>query len=330
MHRALMVLVLIPALARCAEPAAKVGKLVFVPSEDQKNLPELYRMSDYSCDYTLTPVLRLAASGVGMSRLTFPSSTSSKWKENNVVHAEYYYPLESAAPRPGVIVLDVIGGDQSLSRRLGLFLAANDIPALFVQMAHYGPRRAPDGPKLVSTNVPQSVAGIVQTVCDVRCATAWLAARPEVDPDRLGIHGTSLGSFISGVTAAMEPRLGACSLLIGGGNLVDNFLRHPNPKASAVAPLVALVVGRAKLHAMIDPVDPFTWSERLKNRRMLFLPARRDDVVPPQAATDLWESTGKQKIRWLDGTHIGAALYAAEILTEIRQHYRPDPVEPRR
>lgn len=327
MRYALLVL-LLPAFAVAADlPLAESGKLNFAPSEDQKNLPELYRMTPYACDYRLVPAVRLPVSGVGMSKLTFPSSTRSKWKENDVVHAEYYYPLSEAAPRPGVIILDVIGGDQSLSRRLGLFLAANDIPALFVQMAHYGPRRAPDGPKLVSANVAQSVAGVVQTVCDVRCAVAWLAARPEVDPERLGIHGTSLGSFVSAVSAAMEPRLKSCSLLIGGGNLVDNFLKHPNPKAKGVGPLVELVVGRSKLHTMIDPVDPYTWSDRLKERKMLFLPASRDDVVPPQAARDLWEKTGRQKIRWLDGTHIGAALYAAEILTEIRQHYRPDPVE---
>ena len=236
-------------------PVAETGKLTFVPSEDQKNLPELYRMAAYSCEYRLVPAMRLTVSGVGMSRLTFPSSTTSKWKENDIVHAEYYYPLAKTAPRPGVIVLDVIGGDQSLSRRLALFLAVNDIPTLFVQMAHYGPRRAPDGPKLVSANVAQSVAGVVQTVCDVRCATAWLAARPEVDPERLGIHGTSLGSFVSAVSAAMEPRLKSCSMLIGGGNLVDNFLKHPNPKAKGVAPLVELVMGRSKLHTLIDPVD---------------------------------------------------------------------------
>ena len=38
---------------------------------------------------------------------------------------------------------------------------------------------------------------IRQTVLDNRCAAAWLASRPEIDAKKLGIHGTSLGSFMA-------------------------------------------------------------------------------------------------------------------------------------
>ena len=39
---------------------------------------------------------------------------------------------------------------------------------------------------------------MTQAVLDIRRATAWLADRPEVDAERLGIFGVSLG----GITAA--------------------------------------------------------------------------------------------------------------------------------
>ena len=57
-------------------------------------------------------------------------------------------------------------------------------------------------------------------------AAAWLASRPEVDAKRLGITGTSLGSFISALSAEMEPRLGRCCVLLDGGNFVDGFAGH--------------------------------------------------------------------------------------------------------
>jgi dienelactone hydrolase len=45
-----------------------------------------------------------------------------------------------------------------------------------------------------------------------------LEQRAEVDPQRIGAMGYSMGSFIVALTGAVEPRLHAC-VLVGGGNL---------------------------------------------------------------------------------------------------------------
>ncbi len=128
--------------------------------------------------------------------LRFPSPVTTDCPENNTVFAEYYRP-QGPGPFPGVIVLDITAGNQDLSRLIANCLAQNKIAALFVQMAYYGPRR-PAGSKrrMMSTNFPQTIENVRQTVLDVRRATAWLAARPEIDAKRLGIHGTSLGSMV--------------------------------------------------------------------------------------------------------------------------------------
>jgi dienelactone hydrolase len=41
----------------------------------------------------------------------------------------------------------------------------------------------------------------------------WLAARPEIDVDRIGVTGTSFGSFFGTVLAAHEPRVRACAVM---------------------------------------------------------------------------------------------------------------------
>ena len=66
-----------------------------------------------------------------------------------------------------------------------------------------------------------------QTVLDLRLATAWLESRPEIDAKRLGILGTSLGSFIAALTAEMEPKLGHVALLLSGGGFVDYWYDLP-------------------------------------------------------------------------------------------------------
>ncbi len=40
----------------------------------------------------------------------------------------------------------------------------------------------------------------------------WLSARPEIDPQKIGISGTSFGSFFSTIAAAWEPRLRAVAV----------------------------------------------------------------------------------------------------------------------
>jgi dienelactone hydrolase len=45
-----------------------------------------------------------------------------------------------------------------------------------------------------------------------RAAVTWLAARGQVDPDRIGIAGNSFGSLFATIAAGNEPRLRACAV----------------------------------------------------------------------------------------------------------------------
>ena len=207
-----------------------------------------------------------------------------------------------------------------VSRAQALWLAQHDIPALVVQMAYYGPRRPKDSKsKLLTTDVEQSVANVTQTVLDCRRAVAWLAERPEVDADKLAIVGTSLGSFVGAVAAAAEPRVRSVCLLLGGGGLVEGAIEHP--QAGPIMTLLSLAgYTKEKLKKMIDPVDPLTYADRLKGKRLLLIGASRDDVVPPAAMTRLWEATAKPKIVWIDATHVGAAAYLFPMMRAVVDH----------
>jgi dienelactone hydrolase len=263
----------------------------------------------------------LPAIGVTVYRLRFPSPVKSPTPENNTVHAEYYRP-KGKGPFPAVIVLDVTAGNQMLSRHMATHLAQHGIAGLFVQMAYYGPRR-PAGSKLrlLSPNLRQTVAAVTQTVLDLRVAAAWLAARPELDPSRLGIVGTSLGSFLSALTGEMEPRLGRVAVLLGGGGFVAAYTSLP--QAGPWLKLFESLGGkRERIEKLIAPIDPITCAANLKKRKLLILAARRDDIVPPRMAEQLWQATGKQKIVWYDSTHYGAALHIADALDHIVRHFK--------
>jgi dienelactone hydrolase len=224
-------------------------------------------------------------------------------------------------PFPACIVLDILQGNAVISRSQALWLAQHGVAGMVVHMAHYGPRR-PSGSttRLISTDIPKTIAGVRQTVQDIRCAVAWLAGRPEFDSEKLGLVGTSLGSLVGAVAAANEPRIKSVCLMLGGGGLVDAYYDHP--RARQYLPLVELLGGKAAMKALINTIDPLTYANLLKDKKVLMVCASRDDIVPPSAAKALWEATGKQKIVWIDSTHVGAALHTMTMLTEMTEHIR--------
>jgi dienelactone hydrolase len=212
-----------------------------------------------------------------------------------------------------------------LSRNLGKTFARNGVAGLFVQMAYYPPRRPATGPgsrlRLMSPNVHHTIAAVTQTVLDLRVAAAWLESRPEVDGKRLGIMGTSLGSFLAALAGEMEPRLGRVGVLLGGGGFVEAYYDHPD--GAALRKLYEALGGtKEKAKQVIAPIDPLTCAGNLKKRKLLILAARKDDIVPPKMAQWLWEASGKQKIVWYDTTHYGAILEMADAVKHLVPHFK--------
>jgi dienelactone hydrolase len=304
--------------------ATEKGKVTFVPVDDQKDVVERYRLDRFEFEYEMTPKRELPASGIKIFDVKFPSPVKSPHESNNTVYGEYYLP-QGPGPFPGVIVLDILDGSQVVSRSIATILAQNGIASLCVQMAYYGPRRPNIEPKvrLLSPDLNRTFDAIRQTVLDNRCAAAWLATRPEINPKKLGIHGTSLGSFLAALTSAAEPRLDHVSLMLGGGGLVDAYWDHPKAKPMLTS-LAFLGIDKEKAKKFLAPVDPITYADNLKKRHLLMIAASRDDVVPPSAAKALWENTGKQRIVWFNTTHVGAALYLFDASEHIIKHFKEE------
>lgn len=296
------------------------GTVQFDPLGKQTEIPERYRLDSHRFDYEMTVKHEMPTINVTVYTVRFPSPVKTPHEENNTVYAEYYAP-HGKGPFPGVIVLDITGGDQSLSRSMATHFAMHNVGALFVQMAYYGPRRPPGSNlRLLSRDIPHTMEAIRQTVLDLRRATAWLASRPELDAKRLGIVGTSLGSMIGALTAEMEPRLGRVAVLLGGGGLVDGFYDHPQAK-----PYISLFekVGgnREMVRKLLAPVDPLTCAQNLRSHKVLIIGGKRDEIIAPRMTTALWKASGEQKLIWYDCTHYGAIVYLVPAMKHIVEHF---------
>jgi dienelactone hydrolase len=321
MARTALVALLALGFAAPAPAAGEERGTLKVSADDAKSpVAERYRMADYAGEYKLAPRYDLRHSGVTVYDLTFPSPVKSDVPENNTVYATYFVP-KGKEKCPAVIVLDIMQGNQLIARGEAMWLAQNGVAAMVVLLPYYNERRPPESRlKLVSPDLVRTLDGIRQGVLDCRCAAAWLAGRPEVDANNLGMVGTSLGSFLTALTSANEPRIKNVCILLGGGGLVDAYYDHP--KAKPVTEWVDRLGGKNLVKKLIAPVDPITYAAQLKGKNVLIIAAKNDEIVPPRAATQLWEAAGRPRIVWLESGHVTTAFYTMTVLREIRDHVR--------
>ncbi|MBI3410128.1 MAG: alpha/beta hydrolase family protein [Planctomycetes bacterium] len=312
---------------RAAGPAEKPQPekcvVAFTPADEQKSIPERYRLDAHKFESEMTLKKSMPLSGVDIYEVRFPSPVKTSHPVNNTVHAEYYRPTQDG-PFPCVLILDITAGDMTISRTMARHLAKCGIGGVCVHMAYYGPRR-PNGSRerLLSYDMERTFEATRQTVLDLRRAVAWMESRPEINKKNLGIMGTSLGSFLAALTAEMEPKLNRVAVVLGGGDFIDGY--HDHPKAAPYFKLMeCLGITQEVMKEAIAPVDPITCAANLKDRKVLIIAAKKDEIVPPKMAENLWNATGRQKLIWLNAGHFTASLYFLSGLNNVVEHFKAD------
>jgi dienelactone hydrolase len=300
-----------------AATSVEKGEVTYRPGPLENSVPEQFRLKAAVFSYELEPVM--ATERYTVSKLRFPSPIETPDAENNVVHAEYFAPVGSGQRRPAVIVLHILGADFPLSRYMAARLADRGVAALFVKLPYYGERgiagRGARTKRFLSADIDRSVTAMRQGVCDVRRAVVWLASRGDVDAQRLGATGISLGGIVSSLAAAVDPAIREGAFLLAGGDLSSILWEMPEGAAYRKQWLES---GRSRhdLKALTEPFDPLTYANRLKGKRLMMIAGKVDEVVPPASTLLLWEAAGRPPIHWCECGHYSAVGY---LLPGIRQ-----------
>ncbi|HQR05457.1 MAG TPA: alpha/beta hydrolase family protein [Gemmatales bacterium] len=320
--RALSSLLLLCVLATLLHAEEKVtGTVDYQPLDDPKKVPPEYHLDAHQFPYEMKLKQSHEKEGYDVYTVTFPSAVTTKYPENNTVHCEWYQP-RGKGPFPATVVLDILDGSQKLTKVQSTILVQKGIACLTVQMAYYGPRRPANSKiRLIMPDIDHTLGAIRQTVLDNRRAAAWIASRPEVDENRLGMVGTSLGSFMGSLSAEMEPRFTKVAIILGGGGVVDAYYDHP--QGDSVRKLWESTGGtKEKLEQMIAIADPITRAENLKDREVIMFAAKNDEIVPPTMCNRMWEALGKPKIIWYEAGHYTAILFITNALQHTIDHFK--------
>ena len=301
------------------EKERETGEVTFVPVPQAKDVPARFRLEKHVFPFQRSD-LGEVFSKLSMSKLTFPSPVVTPHPQNNTVHCEYYLP-QREKPVPGVVVLHILGGDFELSRMFCHGLAHRGVAALLLKMPYYGPRRPPSVARRMIDKDPElTVAGMTQAVLDIRRATAWLGSRKEIDQDRLGLFGISLGGITGALVAGVEPRLKHVCLLLAGGDIGRIAWESPEVKEIRQYWLKQGKTQEDFLRAM-EIIDPVKYGANVRGRRILMLNAKEDEVIPKPCTLALWESLGQPEIVWYSGGHYSVARHLLDAIRRVTDFF---------
>ncbi len=251
-------------------------------------------------------------------KLTLPLSWKGGLKRE--VSELYYYRPNGDGPHPAIVVLPITQGDHY----------TEDF-AIHLAMEGYAILRY-ESTKTFLDDPEQTLAGATQIIrhyiIDVRRGVDWLMAREEVDPNRLGILGISLGAITASVVMAADSRIKTGVLILGGGDLAGIIDRS---KENSLMKFRQRVIAREAMDAdqfrkaaaeVFRPIDPLTYANRLDPTRILMINGYFDRVIQRIFAKTFWEAAGRPKLIFLPTGHYSAAFLHTYLRSRTSLHFQ--------
>jgi dienelactone hydrolase len=188
---------------------------------------------------------------------------------------------ETDTPVPGVLLLHGYSSTKErLSNTMGRSLATRGIASLAIDLPLHGARD--DAMMDEARSNPLGMIKHWKTALgEAKAAIAWLAENAVIDPDRIGVAGYSLGSYVALQTAAAEKRV-KCVIVAAGGDL-------PESPWTGMMRMVA---------------NPLSSAKSLKGQPLLMLHGKNDRTIRPEQAQRLYDAASEPKqLKWYDSGH---------------------------
>jgi hypothetical protein len=238
-------------------------------------------------DYTYAP-------NAGGGALRFPSALTTRHPENNTVYGTYFRSVRHDRGRRAVVVLPQWNAGPDGHVGLCHLLNRFGVSALRLTLPYHDARKPPElnrADYIVSSNIARTVQVCRQAVMDARRAVAWLSKQGY---ERIGMLGTSLGSCLTLLTAAHEPRIRAQAL-----NHISPYFADVVWRGLSTAHVRTGLEGSIdldELRALWLPISPQAYLDRVRDTKTLLVYAKYDLTFPVDLSRNLVDEFRRREI----------------------------------
>lgn len=212
--------------------------------------------------------------------LRFPTALPSPYEVNNTVIGRVFEPDPSKTPRPrrAVVVLPQWNSDSEGHVGLCRLFARFGLTAVRLSLPYHDGRRPADLERaefIVSSNIGRTLQANRQAVLDAKRIVDWLVTQGY---ERIGIIGTSLGSCLSMLTMAHDPRIKT-----GAFNHVSPYFADVVWKGLSTRHVRAGLEGHIGLEDLRQcwmPISPMPFIPAVRSRDVLLVYALYDQTFP--------------------------------------------------
>lgn len=251
----------------------------------------------------------------------FPSPVQVEGSKSNTVFGFLYVPemrgdCAQQYKFPGTLIVHHVAEDFSEERKMAeMATLAYKGVVMIIYLPEYGPRKDDADAKTSPFNgkISDFKRGIFQSLVDLRVSFEVLKRVPSVDTNQMQIGGLSLGGALTATLAGYDPVFDKYMIGLGGGDYGSIMTSYNNRKEAGGAIKWALQNVKHWTHEQVRDqlfdLDAFTWSHNLKNKDILMMAAKQDEIFNYEnnvlKLKSIYESNGSRiHFKDHDGEHV--------------------------
>jgi len=201
-------------------------------------------------------------------------------------------PNNANKPVPVIILLHGLGDKKTVDyiEYGNDFLLKNGYAVLRIDISNHGERFENEYEfDFTGKNKYWTRNIISQTVFDLRRAVDFINSRKELDSEKIGFFGISLGGITGIIFCGVENRVKVPVFVLAGGQM--NLLFGKKALSATAKDYVSII-------------EPINYVKQISPRPLLMLNAEEDEIVPPIMSKLLYNKAKKpKKIIWYPAKH---------------------------
>ena len=251
-----------------------------------------------------------------VKQITFASKKTIMPKNHDIFIN--YYDLPGKKKTPVIMVLPILGGSYRIAKNFASYFSKNGYASLIVH-------RHED--RKILQNVEEIDRALKQMVFDLKQVIDWIETQEDLDSEKIGVFGASMGGIKTSLISALDDRVDASVIALAAGD-IPYLLTHSKEKGIIRKKKEFMKESNITHEEFYEKLgkrincDPIRYAEYVNANNVLMILAVFDKIVPYSKGKELRDRIGRPETIFLLAGHYSAYPYMFYIKRESLEFFR--------